>query len=136
MCIYDALLKIGEYVMAENEKDDMSEKKSGSGWNYIHAACNYIAEKSAENITQAEGAGYVGLSTFYFSKLFKQCMHISFPAYLSNIRVRRAASLLLNKDLSITECAFLARFQSTTAFNKAFHDITGYSPRDFRKLYR
>jgi transcriptional regulator GlxA family with amidase domain len=38
--------------------------------------------------------------------------------------------------MTITECAFASGFQSTTAFNKAFHDITGYAPRDYRKLYR
>ncbi|MBO7356271.1 MAG: AraC family transcriptional regulator, partial [Lachnospiraceae bacterium] len=32
--------------------------------------------------------------------------------------------------------AFMAGFQSTTTFNKVFRDITGYSPRDYRKLYR
>ena len=61
---------------------------------------------------------------------------MSFPSYLANIRVKKAASLLLNDDLSITDCASLAGFQSTSSFNKAFHDITGYSPRDYRKLYR
>lgn len=60
----------------------------------------------------------------------------TFPTYLSNLRVKNAASLLLNNQLSITECAYKAGFGSTTAFNKAFHEITGYSPRDFRQLYR
>ena len=63
-------------------------------------------------------------------------MNMSFPTYLSNIRVQAAAKLLMDKSISITDCAFLAGFQSTTAFNKAFHEITGYSPRDYRKLYR
>lgn len=134
--IYDILLKIGEYTIQEIKKDSESDKKSGSSWNYIHAACNYIVENSREDLTQAEVASHVGLSTFYFSKLFKQYMNMSFPAYLSNVRVKNAANLILNEDLSITECAFLSGFQSTTAFNKAFHDITGYAPRDYRKLYR
>ncbi|MCR5584996.1 MAG: helix-turn-helix domain-containing protein [Lachnospiraceae bacterium] len=136
LCIYDILLKVGEYVLSENKKSSNLESASGSGWHYIHAACNYVVENSSENLTQAEVANHIGLSTFYFSKLFKQHMHMSFPSYLSNIRVKSAASLLLDESRSITECAFLAGFQSTTAFNKTFHDVTGYSPRDYRKLYR
>ncbi|MCR4960259.1 MAG: AraC family transcriptional regulator [Lachnospiraceae bacterium] len=135
-CVYNSLLKIGEHVLGENKNLYTSDDESGAGWKYIHAACNFIMEKSSENLTQAIVADHVGLSTFYFSKLFKKYMHISFPAYLSNIRVKSATSLLLNKDLSITECAFMAGFQSTTAFNRAFHDITGYSPREYRKLYK
>lgn len=136
LCIYEILLKIGEYVIEERKKNLESVGDSGAGWHYIRAACNYIVENSSEDVTQADVAKHVGLSTFYFSKLFKQYMHMSFPAYLSNVRVKRAASLLLEEDMSITECAFLSGFQSTTTFNKAFLSITGYSPRDYRKLYR
>lgn len=136
ICIYEILLKIGDFVLSEDKNKAIMEASSGTGWGYIHAACNYISENSSENLTQAEVASHIGLSTFYFSKLFKQHMHMSFPSYLSGIRVKSAASLLLDDDLSVTECAFRAGFQSTTAFNKTFHDVTGYSPRDYRKLYR
>ncbi len=122
--------------MAEKKKSMESDGDSGTGWQYIRAACSYINENSSDALTQADVAKYIGLSTFYFSKLFKQYMHMSFPSYLSHIRVRRAASLLLDNEMTITECAFLSGFQSTTTFNKAFLSITGYSPRDFRKLNR
>lgn len=135
LCIYEILLQIGDHVISEKKEDSMSAG-TGQGWGYVHAACSYIAENSSENITQADVAGHVGLSTYYLSKLFNQYMHMSFPAYLSDIRVKKAIVLLSDDRLPITECAFLAGFQSTTAFNKAFHDITGYSPRDYRKMYR
>ncbi len=134
--IYDILVAISEHVMSGIHDASQLESNTDSGWNYIHEACSYIIEKSSDNISQVDVAGHVGLSTFYFSKLFKQYMNMSFPAYLSNIRVQSAAKLLMDKSISITDCAFLAGFQSTTAFNKAFHEITGYSPRDYRKLYR
>ncbi|MBP5554920.1 MAG: helix-turn-helix transcriptional regulator [Lachnospiraceae bacterium] len=135
-CVYEILVSIGEHVMSDNSSLIDSEDTSRIGWQYIHAACNYISENSSNPITQTEVADHIGISTFYFSKLFKQYMHISFPAYLSNIRVKSATSLLLDKGLSITDCAFMAGFQSTTTFNKVFREITGYSPRNYRKLYR
>ncbi len=136
MSIYSILLAIGEHVLSENKRNAESQDNYGTGWNYIHSACRYIVENASEDLTQAGVARHIGLSTFYFSKLFKQYMRMSFPTYLSNIRVRNAASLLLNDNFSITECAFHAGFQSTTTFNKVFHDITGHSPREYRKLYR
>ena len=81
-------------------------------------------------------AEHVGLSPFYFSKLFNEYMGISFPDYLSGIRVQNAINLLLNDSLSITECAFMAGFQSTTRFNKLFREVTGTTPREYRKLHR
>ena len=135
-CVYEILLKIAEHVMSDNRAILENEDTTKIGWQYIHAACNYISENSSNPITQTEVADHIGISTFYFSKLFKQYMHISFPAYLANIRVKSATSLLLDKGLSITDCAFMAGFQSTTTFNKVFREITGYSPRNYRKLYR
>ena len=136
LCIYDILLKIGEYSISMAKKRVSLSVGTGGSWDYIHKACTFIVENSAEDITQVNVADHIGISTFYFSKLFKKYMHMSFPTYLANIRVKKAASLLLNDNLTITEVAFLSGFQSTTTFNKAFHDITGYSPRDYRKLYR
>lgn len=136
LCIYNILIKISEHVLAHINYSLNDESTLDTGWSYIQAACTYIIENSADDINQKDVADHVGLSTFYLSKLFKRYMNMSFPAYLSNIRVQAAAKLLMDKSISITDCAFLAGFQSTTAFNKAFHEITGYSPRDYRKLYR
>ncbi len=135
-CIYDILLAISEHVISTLKDNFSLDAASNSGWNYVHSACTFIIENSASDISQADAANYVGLSTFYFSRLFKEYMNMSFPAYLTNIRVQTASKLLIDENISITDCAFQAGFQSTTAFNKAFHDIIGYSPREFRKLYR
>ena len=134
--IYEILLKLGEKIISETSLSSRSDDPSRSGWEYIQAACNYIAENSANDISQTMVADHIGISTFYFSKLFKQYMHTSFPAYLAGIRVKSASSLLMDKNLSITDCAFISGFQSTTTFNKVFREVTGYSPRDYRKLYR
>ncbi|MCR4566896.1 MAG: AraC family transcriptional regulator [Pseudobutyrivibrio sp.] len=134
-CIYDILLKIGEQVMLKQDHGATDASFNKSAWRYINSACTYITENSTDSITQADVSKHVGLSSYYFSKLFKQYLQMSFPAYLSRIRVRNAINLLLDENLTITECAFQAGFQSTTSFNKVFHDITGHSPREYRKLH-
>lgn len=133
--VYGILLLIGEHVMEEHRELIGSERFSDKSWDYIRAACNYINEHSTEDISQAQVAGTVGLSSYYFSKLFNEYMGVSFPEYLSGIRVRNVINLLLNEKLSITECAFMAGFQSTTRFNKAFREITGSTPREYRNLH-
>ena len=136
LCIYNILIKIAEQVISQINYNSNDKLESDASWKYIQAACTYIIENSSDDISQKDVADFVGLSSFYLSKLFKRYMNMSFPVYLSNIRVQAAAKLLMDKSISITDCAFLAGFQSTTAFNKAFHEITGYSPRDYRKLYQ
>lgn len=135
MLVYELLLLIGEYAMNSHRELIGSERYSDKSWDYIRAACNYINEHSSEDISQTDIAEYIGLSSFYFSKLFNEYMGTSFPEYLSGIRVKNVINLLLNENLSVTECAFLAGFQSTTRFNKAFREVTGCTPREYRKLH-
>ncbi len=134
--IYDMLLLIGEYVFNEQREHIGLDNFSDRSWKYIKTALSFISEHSSEDITQLMVAEHVGLSPFYFSKLFNEYMGISFPDYLSGIRVQNAINLLLNDSLSITECAFMAGFQSTTRFNKLFREVTGTTPREYRKLHR
>jgi AraC-type DNA-binding domain-containing proteins len=135
LCIYDIVLQVGEYVIKNKKEQIDSLDYSDISWKHIHEACSYIAEHSADNLTETEVASHVGLSPYYFSRLFKEYMQTTFPAYVSGIRVRSAIRLLSDDSLTITDTAFMSGFQSTTAFNKVFRDITGCSPREYRKLH-
>lgn len=132
--IYRLLLVIGDYVMREQHEQNGPATFSTTSRNYIRSACNYIAEHSMEDISQAEVAAKIGLSPYYFSKLFKEYLQTSFPQYLTRIRLQNAITLLTEDSLSITECAYMAGFQSTTTFNKVFLESVGCSPREYRKL--
>ena len=60
---------------------------------------------------------------------------MTFPAYLANIRVQNAINLLADNNYTITDCAFMSGFQSTTTFNKLFREVTGCTPREYRKMH-
>ena len=135
LLIYEILLEIGEFVLKERRESLKDSGFPDKLLDYIRFACSYITEHSAENITQSQVAEKTGLSQFYFSKLFNEYTKMSFPAYLAGIRVQNAINLLENETLSVTDCAFEAGFQSTTTFNKIFHEIIGCSPREYRKMH-
>ncbi|MCR5213556.1 MAG: AraC family transcriptional regulator, partial [Eubacterium sp.] len=129
MKLYEIILALGEYTLQEQKEQIISANVSTTAWKYIETACEYINEHYSDNLTQSEVASHIGLSPYYFSRLFKECMKTTFPAYLSSIRIKEAIRLLTDDSITITDCAFQSGFQSTTAFNKIFHDITGCSPR-------
>ncbi|MCR5120577.1 MAG: AraC family transcriptional regulator [Lachnospiraceae bacterium] len=136
LLIYDMLILIGEYVMKEHREQIGNENFSDKSWDYIRAACSYVADHSSEDISQADAAAQIGLSPYYFSKLFNEYTQMTFPAYLAGIRVQNAINLLANDRYSITDCAFMSGFQSTTTFNKVFRETTGCTPREYRKLHK
>ncbi|MCR5762808.1 MAG: AraC family transcriptional regulator [Treponema sp.] len=132
--VYEILLLIGDFVMKEHCQSLGGVHFSDRLWEYVRYACSYISEHSSENITQAEVAQKTGLSPYYFSKIFNEYTKMRFPEYLAGIRVQNAINLLENESISVTDCAFKSGFQSTTTFNKVFHEQTGCSPREYRKF--
>ena len=133
--IYEIMLLLGDYIMKEQKEQIGSDKFNVRSWEYIKQALKLIAERHTDNISQAEVAANIGLNPYYFSKLFNEYTQMSFPAYLAGIRVQSAINLLTDERLSITDCAFMSGFQSTTTFNKVFHEVTGCTPREYRKLH-
>ncbi len=134
--LYRILLRIAEYAFREKIGQFGQDRFSAGAWERIQAACAYIDSHYHEKISQKEVAGKVNLSSCYFSRLFGRYMQVSFPKYLVQVRVRAAAELLGKTALSVTECAYRAGFQSSSAFNNRFMETMGISPRDYRKLYR
>lgn len=121
----------------QEKKDSLSlSSYSEASWEYVRSACSYIADHSTEDISQSHVSKVIGLSPYYFSKLFKEYTQMSFPEYISRIRVQNAVTLLSDNKLSVTDCAFMSGFQSTTTFNKVFLKLIGCTPREFRKLHR
>lgn len=136
LLIYELLILLGEHAMQGHRELIGGDRFSDRSWEYVRMACDYISDHSSEDISQTEVAAHTGLSPYYFSKLFNEYTKMTFPAYLSAVRVQKATHLLADMHLSVTECAFLSGFQSTTTFNKAFHELTGHSPREYRKMRR
>lgn len=96
----------------------------------------YIEEHSAEPLTQSEVAAQAKMSPPAFSRWFKLHMGCVFQRYLNEIRVARACSYLVKKDISITDAAFEAGFNNLSNFNRQFQGVTGLTPKDFRKQFR
>ena len=73
------------------------------------------------------------LSTFYFSRTFKESTGFHFVEYLNNVRIKEARKLLLNSNLPIQEIAASAGFHSNTHFGRVFKQIVDCSPSAYRK---
>lgn len=100
----------------------------------IEEAAKYIYNHYASQITLEETAGLIHMSPAYFSRKFKAVTGFGYKEYLTNIRIREAADLLLNTTKSITEIAVECGFGDGNYFGDAFKKIKGVPPRVFRKM--
>ncbi|QUL57451.1 response regulator [Paenibacillus tritici] len=100
----------------------------------VRRAKQYIQEHYSEyGLTLEAMAGILQASPVYLSRLFKQELGESFGAYLTQIRIRRAAGLLHSTELSINEVAEQSGYETQHYFSTAFKKHTGVSPMQFRK---
>lgn len=73
-----------------------------------------------------------GVSEAHFARSFKEAFGVPPHRYLLTRRIERAAALLRDTDLSITEIAFQTGWESLGTFSRTFRDITGVSPSELR----
>lgn len=98
----------------------------------IKKACKYIKENYERDISLEDTAAYCNLSTFYFSKIFKEHKKTNFINYLTDIRINEAKRLLKETDLSMKEISGRIGYRDPNYFARVFKRVENYSPRYFR----
>ena len=84
------------------------------------------------NIRLSEFADRYFFSHEYLSRLFKSTYHLGISEYLTSVRMERAASLLKDPAIRITEIASRVGYPDNTYFSKAFRNYFGVSPSEYR----
>lgn len=98
----------------------------------IKKACQYIKENYNREITLEDTASFCHLSTFYFSKIFKEHKNKNFINYLTEIRLEEAKRLLKETDLTMKEISGRVGYRDPNYFARVFKRVLNCSPREFR----
>ena len=93
---------------------------------------DYIDTYREQNIKLADLAELLDMSSFHFSRLFKQTVGITPHQYLSQQRVERAKLLLKESDRLIIDIALECGFSSHSHLSKQFRQFTGMTPKAYR----
>ncbi|MDR2784881.1 MAG: AraC family transcriptional regulator, partial [Treponema sp.] len=86
----------------------------------LNAVLEYMYKHISEELTLENIAGIAHFSKYHFERIFKKYTNSSFHQYLKYLRIKKAETLLLNPELTITEAAQEAGFESIATFNRAF----------------
>lgn len=92
----------------------------------------FIAEHLGEALSLTEVARAASMSAFYFCKIFKAAVGVTFTDYVARTRIEKTKQMLLNPNVRVSEAAFAAGFQSLSQFNRVFRRVVGESPTVFR----
>jgi len=76
----------------------------------------------------------LGVHPVTISKIFPQFCSITLSRYLQKIKIEKALSMVRSSSLSLTEIAYHCGFADQGHFTRTFKDITGFLPKDFKKI--
>ena len=96
----------------------------------------YINAHYSEEIRLDDCAALVGMAPSAFSRFFKQHTGRTLLDYIIDIRLGHAARMLVDTTFGISEISYSCGFNNLSNFNRTFKARRGYTPRDFRTLFR
>lgn len=100
----------------------------------IRRAVEYIQENFRNNITVKELLDICSMSQSHFHYCFKKETGMTAIEYKNRICINHAFLLLEEyRQLSIEEISAACGFESAEYFRRVFKNITGISPREYRK---
>jgi len=94
---------------------------------------DYIETHYTEELSTAELARRMGVSSSHFSRLFSHEVGMPVSEYVNRARIRKACLLLRGTDRSVTEIAFAVGYNNISFFNRYFRRIMSSTPREYRR---
>lgn len=121
------------YSMLSKLCTDAEKKRS---YPIIKAGMEYM-EKNLSNpeLSNESIAKSAKVSEIYFRKLFKRQFGLTPHAYIQQIRINKAKSMLENGTANIEKICSDCGYNNVYYFFKVFKEKTGYTPSEYREKY-
>ena len=119
----------------------VKEKQPGAGENgsydqIIMDVFGYMQEHYQESLSLTDISSVLGISSSYFSHLFKKQTGKNYVEYLNEIRLKAVMEDLKNSDFKIAVIAEKNGFHNFEYFSRFFKKATGLSPVKWRQENR
>jgi AraC family transcriptional regulator len=113
------------------QEEDYAFSKAFTSQHYKRVL-DYVAEHFNETITVEELAREAGLSTYYFSRLFKKTIGKSPHQFVMSYRVEQARKQLRQTSDTLVDIAYRCGFSDQAHFTRVFKQHCNLTPRQFR----
>lgn len=100
--------------------------------NRMKQAISYIEEHYSDDISNSVLMELLNCSESHLLRSFKQVLGITPMKYLMNIRIQKAAEMLLTTDLKSSEISISCGFHDFSYFTKVFRQNMGTTPSKYR----
>lgn len=123
-----AIEELAKRVREQKEKSHISS--------YTERCKDYVYRHYREKIYLDNIADTMGISSSYLSRLFKKDTGISLQDFINDVRVEKAANLLIHSGESLPGIAEYVNFPSQSYFGKVFKQKMQMTPKQYREVHK
>ncbi len=111
---------------------NIQSKRDEKSNDVIKSVKDYINENFSKDISLDDASRIVGISPYYFSKIFKEETGENFIEYLTAVRIEKAKELLSNSKLSMKEICQMCGYSDPNYFSRTFKKNVGVTPTEYK----
>ena len=130
------ILKKDFQISLEHVMEKFFEKEESFPDDGISAVKKYIAEHVGEDLSLEILGEVAHLHPAYLSKTFKEETGKNLSAYITDVKMEKAAELLSGTDRWVHEIMESVGYQKSQYFSKIFKEKYGVTPNEYRRTHR
>lgn len=124
------------HAVEELAKRVREQKEKRHTSSYTEQCKDYVYGHYREKIYLDAIADTLGISSSYLSRLFKKETGVSLQDFVNDVRVEKAANLLIYSEETLPGVAEYVNFPSQSYFGKIFKQKTGMTPKQYREIHK
>lgn len=129
------------WLLACSEWETMPREEDLAGFSQtedelMNSVMSWLIRKADTQFNISELSSYVGLSQVQFTRRFQRAYNTSPSEVVRTIRIKKAAKLLLNSNMTIENIAKKCGYDNGFYLSKVFKKTMGISPSEFRQKNR
>lgn len=135
LCLVEILLELAEskemIAIAKSSLVGYNEKES----NRLCMVLDWITANFENDITLTEAAAIAEMHENAFSRFFSLRTRKTFSGFVQELRLQKAAKLLVESDYSVTEICYDCGYNNISNFNRQFLNHYKVSPKQYKKVF-
>ena len=131
--LYSRLLELIYTIDCDTKKSLKSSTSKNNNSLLIEKTLSYIENNLREEFSLSSIAKQNYLSPVHFHNIFKAATGRTLREYVEEQRIKKAISLLLSTNLTLTQIAYECGFSSQSYFSYAFKRKMNCTPREYVK---
>jgi AraC-like DNA-binding protein len=135
LCLVDILMELSESktlsLITKTTHIGYNEKESKR----LCSVFDWITNNFEKDIKLAEAAQIAQMNENAFSRFFSLRTRKTFSGFVQELRLQKAAKLLVENDMTITEVCYECGYNNVSNFNRQFLNHYQMNPMKYKKMF-